>query len=239
MSALLPRVVIFDLDDTLIQTNAASAATWAFLNRAYADELGADLDAFTAAINDGRKSLWAHPDSHREWRHRMAEASGEVLRRATVQLDLALPDATQARFVDAYVRHFFRNLALFPHAIETLTTLRQVGVQLAMITNGGAGWQRRKLAQHNLEPLFDLILVEGEFGAGKPDPTTYQHVMRALDATPGQTWMVGDRLDWDVLAPQALGIRGIWFNFQHAALPQHAAGAPDLVIRSLDELTVA
>jgi putative hydrolase of the HAD superfamily len=239
MSALLPRVVIFDLDDTLIQTNAASAATWAYLNKAYSAELGVELDVFASAINTGRKALWAHPDSHREWRHRMAESSGEVLRLAAEQLELAVPETMTGRFIDAYVRHFFRNLALFPQAIETLHTLRDAGVQLAMITNGGAGWQRRKLALHALEPYFDLILVEGEFGVGKPDPSTYQHVMTALESTPGQTWMVGDRLDWDVLAPQALGIRGIWFNFQHAELPTHAAGVPDLTIRSLDELTVA
>jgi putative hydrolase of the HAD superfamily len=237
MNAPLPYVVIFDLDDTLIQTNAASTATWAYLNTAFASELGADLEGFTAAINAGRRSLWAHADSHRAWRHRMAESSGEVLRRAADQLGLTLPATMEQRFIDAYVRHFFRNLALFPQALETLSVLRQAGVKLAMITNGGAGWQRRKLALHELEPYFDLILVEGEFGVGKPDPSIYQHVLQMFDVQPGQVWMIGDRLDWDVLAPQALGIRGIWFNFQHAELPANAGGAPDHIVRALDELT--
>ena len=55
---------------------------------------------------------------------------------------------------------------LFPDAIDTLTFLKQNGKRLALITNGAGEMQRAKLLRFGLEPFFDSILIEGEFGAG-------------------------------------------------------------------------
>ena len=85
-------------------------------------------------------------------------------------------------------------------------------MRLALITNGAASAQRRKIELHQLAPYFEVVIVEGEFGLGKPDPRVYQHALAMLQLAPQQVWMVGDNLEWEVAAPQRLGIHGVWMD---------------------------
>ena len=123
-----------------------------------------------------------------------------------------------------------------PGAIGTLQRVREAGARLALVTNGAGQAQRAKIDQFGLGPLFDYILIEGEFGVGKPDERVYLHVLRQLDAEPAETWMVGDNLEWEVAAPQRLGIFGIWFNPSGSGLPSEGTVRPDRIIRALPEL---
>jgi putative hydrolase of the HAD superfamily len=231
---MLPKAILFDLDDTLITTTQASARTWAALAQEFAPILGVEPEALSDAIARGRKALYSDPELHKAWRHRMEEAPAEILRR---EIDTAIlaraPADTPAHFSKRYVETFFQSLELFPDSLGVLTACRKQGVQLGMITNGGAVWQRRKIRQFALAPWFACVLVEGEFGQGKPAPEIYQHALAQLQAAPEHTWMIGDRLDWDVLAPMKLGITGVWFDHLHKGLPDNSAQTPNHVVRDL------
>ena len=126
--------------------------------------------------------------------------------------------------------------ALFPGAVETLKWLRESGCRLALLTNGAAEIQRQKIVRFQLEPLFDLILVEGELGFGKPDERIYRLALTELAASPPETWMVGDNLEWDVGQPQKMGMTGIWVDAAGAGLPASSAVSPDLIIGGLSQL---
>jgi putative hydrolase of the HAD superfamily len=89
---------------------------------------------------------------------------------------------------------------------------------------------------HRLEPFFDYVLIEEEFGAGKPDPRVYLQALDQLHVAPGEAWMVGDHLEWDVAAPQQLGIFGIWHDFAGTGLPSPCTITPDRIIQTLIEL---
>jgi putative hydrolase of the HAD superfamily len=113
---------------------------------------------------------------------------------------------------------------------------RERGVRLGLITNGEAALQRRKVERFGLAPYFDCMLIEGEFGAGKPDERVYCQALQQLDASPKDTWMVGDNLEWDVGAPQRLGIFSIWLDFAGSGLPEGSLVQPDRIIQALSEL---
>jgi putative hydrolase of the HAD superfamily len=127
-------------------------------------------------------------------------------------------------------------IAPFPGALDTLQRLCGQGIRLALITNGNADLQRRKINRFGLEPYFDYILVEGEFGVGKPDARVYQHVLEQLKVKPNQAWMIGDNLEWDVVAPQRLGIFGVWNDFARKGLPESSTVQPDRIIHTITEL---
>jgi putative hydrolase of the HAD superfamily len=48
--------------------------------------------------------------------------------------------------------------------------------------------------------------------------------------------MIGDNLEWEVVAPQRLGIYAIWIDVHGEGLPDGSAVKPDRIIRSLTEL---
>ncbi|MBI4260806.1 MAG: TIGR01458 family HAD-type hydrolase [Actinobacteria bacterium] len=73
---------------------------------------------------------------------------------------------------------------------------------------------------------------------GKPAPAMFEGALRTLGAAPAGAAMVGDDLENDVLAAQALGLTGVLVRtgkFREEDLAA-AAGRPDLVIGSVAEL---
>ena len=60
--------------------------------------------------------------------------------------------------------------------------------------------------------------------------------MTALGVAAHETWMVGDNLEWEIVAPQRLGIHAIWHDGYGTGLPEGCPVRPDRIIRTLPEL---
>ena len=108
--------------------------------------------------------------------------------------------------------------------------LDQLGLRLGLITNGNGPAQRAKIDRFGLAKLFHHVLIEGEFGCGKPDPRVYLTSMNALGCRPSNTWMVGDNLEWEVAAPQQLGLTAIWVDPSGHGLPLGTSIRPSSII---------
>jgi putative hydrolase of the HAD superfamily len=87
-----------------------------------------------------------------------------------------------------------------------------------------------------LGPYFEQIIVEEEFGRGKPHPEVYEALFTALGTKAREAWFVGDNLDFDVQAPQSLGAYAIWIDRAGGGLPPQSAVRPDRIVRSIAEL---
>jgi putative hydrolase of the HAD superfamily len=125
---------------------------------------------------------------------------------------------------------------VFPGAHDAIDALKALGVKLALVTNGGALTQRAKVERFALTHRFDHIQIEGEHGFGKPEERAYLHAMDALGVKARDTWMIGDNLEWEVVAPQRLGIYAVWMDTHGEGLPPGSLIKPDRIIRSLTEL---
>jgi putative hydrolase of the HAD superfamily len=137
---------------------------------------------------------------------------------------------------DNYSKKRLENLELFPGAKETLEQLSKNKIKLALITNGDPYTQRYKIKKFGLEKYFEQIIIEGEIGYGKPDMQIYHHALTSLNQTPKDVWMVGDNLEWDVEAPQKLGVFSIWVDFKMQGLLPQSLVIPDRIINSIYEL---
>ncbi len=125
---------------------------------------------------------------------------------------------------------------LFPDAHAVVDAFRARGVRLALVTNGSAAGQRAKIGRFDLAQRFDHIQIEGEHGFGKPEERAYRHALQVLGVDPAETWMVGDNLEWEVAAPQRLGIHAIWVDGPGEGLPAGSMVRPDRIIRTVTEL---
>lgn len=231
-----PSALLLDLDDTILDDSSLVHESWRDACAGHAHRL-APLDAAVVvdAIRKTSKWFWDDPDRHREGRLQLEAARREVVRLAL--LGLGVGDAELAGCIgDAYSQRRDIGMGPLPDAIETVRWLRESGRRLALLTNGAAVAQRRKIARFELTDLFDVILVEGELGFGKPDERVYTQALGALGVKPSDAWMVGDNLEWDVAAPQRLGLSGVWIDARGRGLPVQSAVKPDYIVRSLADL---
>lgn len=228
----LPRAVLVDLDDTIVDGSAV-VDCWEVACECCPP--GVESKAVLAEILRLRDWYWSDPERHRQGRLDLSAARRHIARTALVNIGCDVAGLAD-RIAERYDQCRDERTALFPDAMRVLMWLRESGCRLALVTNGAAAMQRQKIARFRLEPLFDVILVEGELGFGKPDERIYQMALTALAAEPHHTWMIGDNLEWDVEQPQKLGITGIWVDRSGAGVPVSCAVQPDLVIRNLDEL---
>jgi putative hydrolase of the HAD superfamily len=128
---------------------------------------------------------------------------------------------------DTYAAEREALICFFPQAEATLQYLCDHHVVLALITNGAAQHQRQKVQRFGLERFFTTILIEGEVGYGKPEEAVYLRALETLDLAPDAVWSVGDNLEWDVSAPQQLGMFGIWHDVRAQGLPPTSPVIPD------------
>jgi putative hydrolase of the HAD superfamily len=233
---LTPRAVLLDLDDTILIDSLNVDDCWRVAcSHCLAESAPVVPDALVAAIDRVRNWFWADPDRHREGRLELDAARREIVRRALVELGVDDPTLA-ARVGDKYSAERDARMEPFPGAIDTVRWLRASGSRLALVTNGGAAGQRRKIERFALASLFDLILIEGEVGFGKPDPRVFERALRELAVDASDAWMVGDNLEFDVQQPQRMGVFAIWVDAHGKGLPDASPVRPDRIVRTLSEL---
>jgi putative hydrolase of the HAD superfamily len=235
----LPRAILFDLDDTLIRAYAQPEEAWTRLLHVFAPHLeardAASIERIRIAVMDEARAFWNERAEAAKWRLDIPAARRLSVRRGLARLgysDQALAD----RIADAFTELRRAEYRLYPDAHATVDALRDRGVRLALVTNGAAETQRAKIARFELEHRFHHIQIEGEFGLGKPEPDVYRHALERLGCDACDAWMVGDNYEWEVEAPQKLGLRGIWYDPFNAGIPPHATAKPMRVIKRLGEL---
>jgi len=229
------KALLVDLDDTLLDYSGGVAESWRQACVEVAAPLGIDTDALVPAIARSRRWFWDDAERHRRERVDMMGAWTKIAAHALAECG-AHEGALAGQIAECFAAHRWQLMRLFAGVPEALGRLRQRGVPLALVTNGDRRQQRRKIEQYELAPYFDVIVIEGEFGVGKPDETVYRHVLDALRVPAAGAWMVGDNLEWDVAAPQRLGLYAAWIDGPGRGLPDGSAVKPDRILRAFPEL---
>jgi putative hydrolase of the HAD superfamily len=234
-----PEVVCINLDDTILSDDTSPVhEAWVPACASYAAQyVDTSVTELVDAIKSYRDWYWSDPERHRVGRLHMQATRTEIVRQALASAGIAQTDLAET-IATAYARLRDEGRQPLPSAMELLQTLQGLGVKVVLITNGESAVQRRKIEQFGLCEYFTLILIEGEQPYGKPEPEMYQLALTLLGADASQVWMIGDNLDWDVRAPQSLGIYSIWVDHAGQGVPPGSSVVPDLIICTLGDLLV-
>jgi putative hydrolase of the HAD superfamily len=231
-----PKAILFDLDDTILAFDIVSGALWQELCHRFAPQVdGYEADDLMKAIDKARDWYWSDPDRHRRGRLDLVTARRELVLIAFSNLGIKDTDVA-IQLADAYSTEREEGVELFPRAIDVLKNFRNKGCKLALLTNGSSEYQRSKINRFGLEPFFDHIQIEGEFGLGKPDERVFLHSLEQLGVSANEAWMVGDNLEWDIGGAQKVGIYGIWVDWQNEGLPESSPVKPDRIVKGISEL---
>ena len=223
--------MLVDLDDTILAFDTVAEPAWAQVCAKHAAALGCDPTALHATIREAARRFWNDPDRHRRGRLDLLLARREIVGAALHGWGMAAGAADGIAEDYTVVRDAL--VHPLPGALAALDHWRQIGVRLALVTNGAAASQRQKIDRFDLAQYFDIILVEGECGFGKPDRRIFERAQHGLALDVGQVCMVGDSLEFDIVGANGCGLYSIWIDAAARGLPQHSPARPDRVVRSL------
>ena len=202
---MTPRypVVLFDLDHTLLDSDASSQAAFDSTMSSIGVEPTAEVFAIYDRLN---QALW-----------RRVEAGGispnDVKTRRFEQLVEELGvDGDPVAMGATFVQGLTDAGGLYPGALDLLNSLRGP-CRMAVVTNGIGPVQRGRLARLGLTRYFEVVSVSGELAMSKPAPAIFEHTLAQLGVADRSTVvMVGDSLASDISGGVASGIDTIWFN---------------------------
>lgn len=166
---------------------------------------------------------------------RVRQIVGLSLHQALHVLEPDLTDVELADFVAAFQASFRARYdagheePLYPGVMDHLRRLKRDGWRLALATGQNRRGVARNLARAEWADLF-LSSHCAEDGPGKPDPAMLLAAMRACEATPAATVMIGDT-SHDILMALNAGVRpqGVAWGF-HTVEEQIASGAPHVAV---------
>ncbi|EXJ12702.1 MULTISPECIES: phosphoglycolate phosphatase [Nitrincola] len=182
----LPRLVMFDLDGTLVDSLPDLAHA--------IDQMLPALGRPPAGIEQvGR---WVGKGAH----HLVQEALGL----SSASQDPELFSVAYELFLAAYSQANGRQARLFPDVQAFIEYLEQQGVMLALVTNKPEAFTLPLLDAMNLKSHFSLIVSGDTLPLKKPHPDQLLHVIQHFGVDLAQSLMVGDSSN-DVLAARAAG----------------------------------
>lgn len=225
--------VLFDLDGTLLNHDAAAAAAV----HQWASECGLPENPSYPLLWKKLETKWFSAYERGETTHlgQRAGRAREFLGRPS------LSEAEALRLYDAYLSAYADNWIAFPDALPALQGALNSGRTVGILTNGARDMQAAKLEATGLNLPGVTLLPTVELGAPKPDPKAYDAALHIMGSSPSQTLMIGDNVPNDVLAARACGLSAIYLNRNgdSADVPADPADVPaDPAVLPADPATI-
>lgn len=217
-AAAWPRVILFDLDGTLIDSVPDIAAS---ANQLLAREgLNAlTVDEVRAMIGHGIRMLTK----------RIYAARGQ-------DLDDEALDYKTSIMSGIYAENLTVLTTVYPGVRETLAHYRAAGAKLAVVTNKPQAATETILNAFGLADSFDLVV--GDHGLPrKPEPDMLFHAVKRLGATPADAIMVGDS-PADIESARAAGIPSVGVRGGYTNVPLEQL-QPGVIIEQMSDLPKA
>lgn len=231
--------VAFDLFDTLVTVGALGfeEAMGRTLHSLKSDGMRIEAEAFIPVYRQtsrniiDRARLLGRESHNRFWISGALQHMGH---------DVAPDDERVGRAVDAYFSSFIEYAITLPETHDMLSNL-QGRFQLGLVSNFTHGPAAREiLAQHELTPFFDVIVISGEFGYRKPHVSIFHELEGQMEISRSHIAYVGDDIENDVSGAHRAGMRPIFTQYANifkgtglANNPEHAEtvqqlGAPTI-----------
>ncbi|RQW82708.1 MAG: HAD-IIIA family hydrolase [Geobacter sp.] len=204
-------LILFDLDGTLIDS----------------------LDDLANATNQMLLSLGRAAVSREQVRGYVGQGARRLVERAMPDAATEEIERGLSLFLVYNEEHIVDRTRLYPGVVETLTTLRDAGLTLAVVSNKNAALCTKVLTTLEADGFFACVIGADSLPERKPSPEPLLKVLRYFAVPPERAVMVGDSVN-DIAAGQAAGLATIGCTFGYGDLAEIKDA--DFLIDSLPEL---
>ena len=177
-----PRIILFDLDGTLI------------------DSVRLILDSYHHTMRS--HGLPARSDDH--WLHGLGTPLSAQLAEWGDDPDTLM--ALIATYREYNLEHHDRMVTVYPGIVEVVRAIREAGVSTGLVTSKNRNGALRGLGVAGLVDMMDVLVCADEVDNPKPHPEPVEKAVRLLDGNPVQTIYVGDSIH-DMQSGRAAGVR--------------------------------
>ena len=86
-----------------------------------------------------------------------------------------------------------------------------------------------KLEKSKILHYFDQVITSESVGVKKPNPKIFHHSLKAANAEPENSMMIGDNLEADIIGAQHIGMQTIFFNIHNEPVSNGAISIAKLI----------
>lgn len=203
--------VLFDIDDTLVDTRAAFGAALAAVAASHLphldDEQHPELLAAWRADASGHYARYTRGEvGYAEQRRARAEELQDAFGGEPLGEDGY--EAWNAVFEEGFAAAW----SAHPDAHDVVAALLAADVAVGALSNASVAYQTSKLDRVGLSGSVPMLVGVDTLGVGKPDPRVFVEACRRLGTAPARTAYVGDELDVDARAAVEAGLLGVWVD---------------------------
>jgi putative hydrolase of the HAD superfamily len=230
------KAIFFDLDDTLLWDQKSVKEAFFATCRLAEERFGIDASQLEEAVRQTARNLYSSYETYeftqmiginpfeglwgdfldeqedlKKLKNIVPSYRREAWALGLKKLGIDDPDLA-AELGERFPQERRKAPFVYEETFEVLDELKD-NYQLILITNGSPNLQNSKLAlTPELIPYFDHIVISGDFGKGKPDPSIFEHALSRLSLQKEEVMMVGDNLMTDILGANRAGIKSVWIN---------------------------
>jgi 2-haloacid dehalogenase len=197
------KILLFDLDDTLLDFSANEADS---LNKLFQEHGYTLSDEILQVYKSVNKQLWADYENGKI-------ILDEVLNSRFSETMLRLGQAVDGIEWEKQYRELLGNgCQLMEGALEVCQSL-SISYRLFVVTNGVAKTQMKRLKQSGLYEFFEDVFDSQSIGSQKPSKEFFKYVMSHIkDFEKKEALMIGDSLSTDIKGGLLSGIDTCWIN---------------------------
>jgi len=194
----IPKLTIFDLDNTLVATRPAAKIGYKQAIYYIAKQFGLDAK---------RDKLYNHWKRLVQTLKSESDASKRNFHYSLTQLHLAhkIPTTYLNQGLKIYERELLDHLELIPGVKDVFTSLRSRSISIAVTTGTERGEAVKKLKKVGLYSSIDYLVTSTEIGVMKPDSRYYTHILEKFSLKPSSVLVVGDDREEDLTPAQKIG----------------------------------
>jgi len=192
------KVVIFDLDDTLISEKSFALSAFGEISI----ELSKVIKKPTSAIYEELVSLYN-------------ESANYIFNRILEKNNIHLNKNFIEDLIYIYRNHK-PNIKLSDEVVKLLLHLKKAGFHLGLITDGFKSTQRNKVISLELDKYIEIIVITDELGDNrefwKPSEKPYTVIKDYFNVEYNEMIYIGDNINKDFIAPIKLGMESILYS---------------------------